>query len=220
MNKGNKIKKREHLFDGVKLRENGEKKNIITGTAIVFNTPRVLYTDDEIEIREIISPEAVTKELLDNSDIKMTMFHDRHIILARSRQGKGTLSYEVTANGVDFSFEAPETSYGEYARSAVERGDICGCSFAFGMRTNRQYRIVSKEGERRIVTYTIKEIAAVYDFTLTGDPAYDATSVGVEERERLASETVENEKAVVKREKEAREAEIARIERIANINNI
>ena len=71
----------------------------ITGYAILFNVPSApLWSDEDSEAREVIAPEAVTKELLDGQDIKMTMFHNRQLILARSNKGGGTLSY--TEDGV------------------------------------------------------------------------------------------------------------------------
>ena len=75
--------------EGVHLREapEGQESRTIEGYAILFNTPSaVLWSEDDgkIEAREIIAPEAVTRELLDASDIKFTLFHDRQLILARS----------------------------------------------------------------------------------------------------------------------------------------
>ena len=73
----------------------------ITGYAILFNTPSVpLWSDEDSEAREVIAPEAITKELLDGCDIKFTMFHDRQIILGRSNKGSGTLEYFVDEKGV------------------------------------------------------------------------------------------------------------------------
>ena len=55
----------------------------ITGYAILFNVPSApLWSDEDSEAREMIAPEAVTKEFLDAQDIKMTMFHDNHSLLA------------------------------------------------------------------------------------------------------------------------------------------
>ncbi len=65
----------------------------ITGYAILFERPSApLWSDDDSEAREVIAAEAITKEILDGCDIKFTMFHDRQLILARSKSGNGTLS--------------------------------------------------------------------------------------------------------------------------------
>lgn len=59
----------------------------ITGYAILFNTPSApLWSDEDSEAREVIAPEAITKELLDGCDIKFTMYHDRQLILGRSNK--------------------------------------------------------------------------------------------------------------------------------------
>lgn len=160
--------------------EGGEPSRTITGYALLFSTPSApLYEDDDEECREVIAPEAVSRALLDGCDIKMTLFHDRQLILARSRQGQGTLSYSVDEKGVAFSFEAPRTADGDKALELVRRGDISGCSFAF--RTHYfDPGFVSRTVERRDgkarVTYTVRRILDIRDFTLTPDPAYPDTS--------------------------------------------
>lgn len=180
---------------GVRLRESAEGEapsRTIEGYAIRFNTPsEPLWDDDEEEVREVIAPEAVTRELLDGSDIKLTMFHDRQLILGRSNKGKGTLSYEIDDEGVRFSVELPKSPNGDEALSAVSRGDISGCSFAFSAYYGDR-SCVAKDTETRdgkaYTTYTVRSIIGVYDFTLAADPAYPSTSVGVREmREMLQS---------------------------------
>lgn len=158
----------------------------ICGYAILFNTPStVLDEDGETEVREVIAPSAITRQLLDKCDIKFTMFHDRQLILARSNNGKGTLSYSVDAQGVAFSFDAPHTVDGDKALELVRRGDIRGCSFAFSTEYyNSDYvtRTEQKVKGKRCVTYTVKAVTGVYDFTLAADPAYPDTSVSARER--------------------------------------
>ena len=158
----------------------------ITGYAILFNVPSApLWSDEDSEAREVIAPEAVTKELLDGQDIKMTMFHNRQLILARSNKGGGTLSYTVDEKGVAFEFDAPNTVDGDKALELVRRGDISGCSFAFSTRyydsdfVERQSK-VSANGINNI-TYRVKAITGIFDFTLAADPYYPDTSVEVRE---------------------------------------
>lgn len=178
-----------YTASGLQVREtgNGTAGRTITGYAILFNTPSAaLYEDAEEEIREVIAPGAVTRELLDGCDIKMTMFHDRQLILARSRNGEGTLSYEVDDKGVRFEFEAPATSDGDKALELVRRGDIAGCSFAFSTRYyDRDFvsRDIARVGDRILITYTVRAVTNVYDFTLAADPAYPDTSCEAEARE-------------------------------------
>ena len=157
----------------------------ITGYAILFNTPSVpLWSDEDSEAREIISPEAITKDLLDGCDIKFTMFHDRQLILGRSNKGSGTLEYFVDEKGVGFNLELPKSPNGDEALELVSRGDISGCSFAFTTRywddafVERSVKVVNGSTQ---ITYTVKAVTGVYDFTLAADPAYPDTSVEARE---------------------------------------
>ena len=157
----------------------------ITGYAILFNVPSApLWTDEDSEAREVIAPEAITKEVLDGCDIKFTMFHDRQLILARSKNGAGTLTYVVDEKGVKFEFDAPNTADGDKALELVRRGDLSGCSFSFTTHywnkdfVERTAKVVNGFTE---VTYTVKAVTGVYDFTLAADPAYPDTSVEARE---------------------------------------
>lgn len=158
----------------------------ITGYAILFNVPSApLWSDEDSEAREVIAPEAVTKEVLDAQDIKMTMFHNRQLILGRSNKGGGTLSYTVDDKGVAFEFDAPNTVDGDKALELVRRGDISGCSFAFTTHyydsdfVERQSE-VAPNGVNKI-TYRVKAVTGIYDFTLAADPYYPDTSVEARE---------------------------------------
>lgn len=188
VNKEKKLKRMIHVTD-VHLREttDGDASRTITGYAVLFNTPSApLYEDETETVREIIEPTAITRELLDKCDIKMTMFHDRQIILARSKNGTGTLSYEVDDKGVQFTFEAPHTVDGDKALELVRRGDISGCSFIFCTPyydpefVNRE---ISRSGKKVDITYRVKTITDILDFTLAADPAYPDTNCETAARE-------------------------------------
>lgn len=181
--------KRMIRVDNAELRvreaEGDAPSRTIIGYAILFNTPSApLWSDEDSEAREVIAPEAITKELLDGCDIKFTMFHDRQIILGRSNKGSGTLEYFVDEKGVGFSLELPDSPNGNEALSAVKRGDISGCSFAFTTRywdsdfVERSAKVVNGASE---IIYTVKAVTGVYDFTLAADPAYPDTSVEARE---------------------------------------
>lgn len=161
----------------------GESRTI-AGYAIVFGVQsEPLWSDEDSVAREIIAPEAVTAALLDRCDIKFTLFHDRQLILARSRHGAGTLRYSVDEHGVAFEFEAPRTVDGDKALELVRRGDVTGCSFAFSTRYfDRDFVELSTgtaDDGRRLYTYTVRVVLDVCDFTLTPDPAYEATEASL-----------------------------------------
>ena len=192
---------------------------IITGYAILFNVPSApLWSDEDSEAREVIAPEAVTKEFLDGQDIKMTMFHDSHSLLARSNKGGGTLSYTVDDRGVMFEFTAPNTVDGDKALELVRRGDISGCSFAFTTHyfdsdfVERQSKVAANGVNN--ITYRVKAVTGIYDFTLAANPYYPDTSVEVREltaelkrEQQSATEpTVEEKERVMRQLREMRHA--------------
>ena len=179
----NKIVKRELWVGGLQLREkqDGEKGRTIEGVAVVFNSPsKPLYDDSEIEIREVISPDAITRELLDNSTIVLNMFHDNSLLLGRSKNGAGTLKYEINEKQISWSCTVDDTTeIGKRALSGIERGDIDGCSFAFTYDWQDKTAVTRSEEVRDGKVYrtiTVNKIKAMYDFCITPNPAYDATS--------------------------------------------
>lgn len=177
-----KIIERSVYASGLRLRESGAGEpasRVIEGYAVRFGSASVaMGTENGKEVREYIAPEALTREVLAASDIRMTMFHDGRIILARSKQGKGTLSWDVDEKGVSFSFEAPRTMDGDKALELVGRGDVDGCSFAFRLDIGDP-EAVSREESDGEVSYTIRKVVDVRDFTLTDSPAYPATECTV-----------------------------------------
>lgn len=161
----------------VKRTEEGEESRVIRGQAVVFDQPTELYNDGEFCLRETISREAVTKELLDKCDIKMTIDHNLSRMIARSKRGKGSLSYTVTEEGVFFEFEAPATPDGDTALEGVKRGDIDGCSF-FAYAYDEDMEIKrSKVGDCLVVDRIVRRFDEFLDFCITPDPAYPQTSV-------------------------------------------
>lgn len=188
----------------LQVREQGEgvESRTIYGYAILFDSySNEFHQTDGNVIREKIDKSAVTKEFLDKQDIKMTMFHDVELLLARSLNGKGSLSYGVDGKGVYFEFEAPNTVDGDKALELVKRGDIMGCSFAF--RVDRSdpmavTREIDIEDDTRYITYVIRKMVGIYDFTLAATPAYPETSVSVREIEKLYQEQEENKNALIK----------------------
>ena len=211
-NKDTVVNRILHTITDLRVREAKEGEaasRTITGYAILFGVPsEPLYAYDDEEAREVIAPGAVTKELLDGCDIKMTMFHDRQLILARSKNGAGTLTYGVDDKGVYFEFEAPNTVDGDKALELVRRGDISGCSFAFSTHYyDSAYvsRDVQRVDGKTVITYTVNVITGIYDFTLAADPAYPDTNCEAEARELVRELREQEEKPETKNTDKVRE---------------
>lgn len=180
------------IVSGLRIREatDGAESRTIEGYALKFGVRSRLLCDWWSNYYEVLEPGCVTREMLDKQDIKLTMFHDRQLVLARSNKGNGTLSYEVDKVGVRFWAEMPHTVDGDKALELVSRGDIAGCSFIYSTDEDDSENAVSYErldekgddGEDILLRH-VKRIDNVYDFTITTDPAYEQTDVSKREVE-------------------------------------
>lgn len=180
------------IVSELRIREatDGAESRTIEGYALKFGVRSRLLCDWWNNYYEVLEPGCVTREMLDKQDIKLTMFHDRQLVLARSNKGNGTLSYEVDKVGVKFWAEMPHTVDGDKALELVSRGDIAGCSFIYSTDESDSENAVSYErldekgddGEDILLRH-VKRIDNVYDFTITTDPAYEQTDVSKREVE-------------------------------------
>lgn len=164
-----------------RLREvgEGEASRTIEGYAIVFGRSSELLCDYWDAYREIIEREAIDQALLDGSDIKMTLWHNRERLLARRDHGEGTLQVGIDDIGVWYRFEAPHTPDGETALELVRRGDLAGSSFIYTTNEADDVRYDKLE-DGTIVRHVLK-INRIYDMTIASDPAYKDTSVNARE---------------------------------------
>lgn len=147
---------------------------IIRGYAIVFNS----LSNDLGGFREIILPSAVDEDLIKRSDILCLLDHNRERgVLARSKNGIGSLKLSIDERGLGFEYDCPDTQLGQEVYEGVRRGDITSCSFAFVVGEDRYER--SADGT--VVRY-ISKIKQLYDISQVYNPAYDDTYVTVDTR--------------------------------------
>ena len=189
--------------------EGGSESRIIEGYAIVFGVESRILSDYWDNYREIIEPGAITEERLKEMDIKMTMYHNREKILARSTNGEGTLKLTVDDVGVKYSFEAPNTVDGDTALELVKRGDLSGSSFMFWTdERNVNYERRSDD----IMLRRVKTIGMIYDMTIAADPAYEQTTVAAREAYEVLNKKEGRKPISNKYARERREREL-------NLNN-
>lgn len=214
------------IVSGLRIREatDGAESRTIEGYALKFGVRSRLLCDWWNNYYEVLEPGCVTREMLDKQDIKLTMFHDRQLVLARSNKGNGTLSYEVDKVGVKFWAEMPHTVDGDKALELVSRGDIAGCSFIYSTDEGDSENVVSYEhldekgddGEDILLRH-VKRIDNVYDFTITTDPAYEQTDVSKREVEAAGIKFEQQPKPKQIDESKKRERINAVRERIASV---
>ena len=159
--------------------EGGSESRTIEGYAIVFGVESRILSDYWDNYREIIEPGAITEERLKEMDIKMTMYHNREKILARSTNGEGTLKLRVDEVGVHYEFDAPNTVDGDTALELVKRGDLSGSSFMFW--TDEKSGVSYEKRSDGIMLRRVKTIGMIYDMTIAADPAYEQTTVAARE---------------------------------------
>lgn len=173
---------------GLHVREQGGKQSrVIEGHAVVFGVRSVNLTpwSDSREIYEVIEPGAITKELINRSDVVLTAFHNNEKILGRSVKGKGTLALSIDKKGLFIRCELPQTATADELLVAIQRGDITGMSFAFeddeekGVTMERR-RIEDHDGKEVWLRH-VKCITALHDVTIAGHPAYPQTDIAQRE---------------------------------------
>lgn len=188
----------------IELRLASPESNLIEGQAIVFDS----WSRDLGGFYEIIRREAVSQELVDNSDVIANINHDNNQLVARWNRGRGTLRLDLREDGLYFSFEAPPTERGKELLWNIRNENLFECSFAFSLGDNDAERWYRENGEIR---REIKNIGALYDVSIVDVAAYPATSVSnredidINKIIRSLDEKEEVEKA------EERAAEIAEI---------
>lgn len=140
--------------------------NIVFGRAITFNSRSV-----DMGFTEIINSEAINQDLINRSDVFGLFNHDRNKVLARSRNGKGSLKLEIREDGLWYSFEIPNTELGNELRSHIERGEIYGSSFAFTVPADGSGEVITRDANNKVVR-TITKIDGLYDVSPVFSPAY------------------------------------------------
>lgn len=158
---------------------------ILSGRPIVYNSRTNLGYFDEI----------IEQGALDNTDLTDVRFLINHdtsrIPSARSRRNNGnsTMQFTVDQEGLKIDWVKLDVKNNEQSRalaSAVKRGDITGMSFMF---------ILDEDGyewqnlETDHPTRVIKRISSVIEVSAVTFPAYEATSIEVNQRNKQALES-------------------------------
>lgn len=172
-------------------REDGGEDAYVSGYAVVFEQYSKPIWDEWVEI---ISRNAF--DSCDMSDVVMVVDHARDVgsVLARSRNGEGTLEISIDDVGVAFRFKSPDTTKGRDIVALVERGDISECSFAFWVREDKWLYDVAFE-EHTYDVRRIESIAKLADLSIVVSGQYGQTSVSIEERKAVAEARKEGKRS-------------------------
>ena len=153
----------------IELRGEGESRHI-EGYGSVFNERSL----DLGGFVEMIAPGAFDG-VIERSDVKAYLDHNpQRGILARSRNGEGSLHLEVDERGLKYSFDAPNTQLGDEVVEGLKRGDYTQSSFAFTVQDQSWSKM-----EDGTYLRTINKVGALYDVSIVANPAYEGTSVAL-----------------------------------------
>lgn len=164
----------------IEFRNDAESRHI-EGYGSVFNKRSL----DLGGFTEIIAPGAFDG-VIENSDVKALLDHNpSRGILARSKNGEGTLSLSIDETGLRYAFDAPNTALGDEVIEGLKRGDYSQSSFAFTVKDQTW----TKEEDGSYLR-TITKIGGLYDVSIVADPAYPDTSVAVRSLDAFKEEEV------------------------------
>ena len=192
---------KEVRYSPIVFRNLEEDPRRLEGRAIVFDS----YSNN-LGFYEKINRSAVTQELINNSDIIFTFNHDPNQLLARYRNGGGSLDVELREDGVYFSFDIPNTTLGNDIYELIKRGDISNCSFCFSISDEKD----SQKWEKREgkMYREIMKIGGLYDLSAVTYPAYSDTDINARSIEARNIAEEELDKILKEAEEKAAEAEV------------
>lgn len=176
MAKNKPLEQRSYNFE-VRAEES-DQGNIITGRPIVYNSRTDLGWFDEI-----IEPGALNNT--DLTDVRFLVNHDTSKIpLARSRRNNGNSTMQLTTDNdglvIRVTLDTENNSEARSLYSAVQRGDISGMSFMFGIRDEEWEDLDSDHPTRHI-----KDISTVVEVSAVTFPAYESTEINARSKEAL-----------------------------------
>ena len=154
--------------------------NVITGRPIVYR-----QKTDLGEFAEIIEPGALDKT--DLTDVRFLINHNLSMIpLARSRKDiqNSTMQLSVDDGGmvIRVLLDTENNSDARSLYSAVERGDISGMSFMFGIEKERWEGLNTDYPTRHI-----EQISTVVEVSAVTLPAYESTEINARDKAALES---------------------------------
>jgi hypothetical protein len=175
-----------------------EKRMIIEGKAISFNSPTVLFEENGIEYKEVISERA-----LDNTDMKDVLLKKNHDqkgeTLARTRNK--SLELEIRNDGLYFKAVLPNTQFGRDTYENIKSGLTPDMSFGF-LVENEHY-------DRDTYTRSIDSIKYIREISICDIGAYPDCYVQARDYISAQEEIIkQKEEAEKKAEYEQRKKEL------------
>lgn len=157
-----------------------DNEGILVGRPIVYNSKTDLGWYDEIIERGAL-------DYADLTDVRFLVNHDTSKIpLARSRRNNENstmqLSLDIDGMEIRVCLDLKNNSEARNLYSAVQRGDITGMSFMFGIDDERWENLDSDHPIRHII-----KISTVIEVSAVTFPAYEDTDISARNKQALDS---------------------------------
>ena len=155
-----------------------EEKRTVEGYALLFGV-----SSDGLSFEEVIERGALDG-VVEKSDVFALMNHSQSRgILARSKQGNGSLTLSVDSKGLKYRFEAPKTVLGDELLENIRRGEINESSFCFDVEKDTWEKKSDGTWKR-----TVSKIGNLYDISPVYNAAYSKTWVYMRGKEQAEAE--------------------------------
>lgn len=181
MKKSQPERERRFISASVELRasqdQDAKKGATIFGYAAKFNVESENLGSGEYQFREVISPCAFDDVL--NDDVRALFNHESSMILARSKNGEGSLRIGVDDVGLFYEFDMPDTQVGRDLATSIKRGDVDQSSFQFQIAEGGDVWEEKREGDITTIKRTINKVGRLLDVSPVTFPAYPDASVAI-----------------------------------------
>jgi len=166
---------RRFFSAGIEIRAEENAKPRIAGYAAKFNVESEPLGRSGRQFVETIAPGAFDDVL--QNDVRALFNHDPNIVLARSKNGEGTLSLSTDETGLRYEFDAPDTQAGRDLIENIRLGNVDQSSFGFTVaKDDQKWEERQTESGDSLLVRTINKVSRLFDVSPVTYPAYpDAT---------------------------------------------
>lgn len=159
-------------LQSIEARETETDEKIVEGYATVFDTPYILWQQDNYTVYEQIDAKAFNN--CDMSDVIMQYNHEGRVF---ARIKNGTLEVKPDDKGLAIRADLGGTEIGRQLYTEIAGGYTDKMSFGFRVGEDEIIEHENKETGEVTVTRTILSVSKLFDVSAVSIPANDATEI-------------------------------------------
>ena len=162
---------REYRSMTMSIEERDDDKKIVTGYATTFDDPYLLWTDDDVEVWEVVDRNAFANTDMD--DVIMQYDHQGRVF---ARKRNNTLEINPDDKGLFIRADLGGTDIGRELYQEIEGGYTDRMSFGFTVKDQRR-DIEERENGKTKVTRFVLSVGKLFDVSAVSLPANPNTSI-------------------------------------------